>query len=101
MYFTVFVRTEQVVVKAYLKYATCHRIEILHPVFYHPHFYKIIKFELVAESLDKMKKNVAVSIKAPSSFLDQLLQALRLNLIFTSVIFSSVLSFDQFRIEIF
>ena len=78
LYFTVFVRIKQVVVKVYLKYSTCHRIEVLHPIIYHPYIYRIIIFELGTQSLDKMKKLVPVSLKASSSFLDQVFTSIKI-----------------------
>ena len=56
LYFAVLVRVKQVVVKVQLKYTTSHRTEILYPIFYHPYIYKIMQFELVARSLNKMKE---------------------------------------------
>ena len=80
LYFAVFVRIEQIVVKVKLKNTTNHRIKVLHPIFYHPYIDKIALFEFVAESLDKIKKKI-----------DKFLQAFRLNLISKRVILLSVL----------
>ena len=54
-------------------------------------FTKSLSLSLLPKAWIKWKKLVAVSLKESSSFFDKFLQALRLNLIFTSVILSSVL----------
>ena len=91
LYFTVFIRVKQIVVKVYLKYPTSWRIEFLYPIFYHSYIYKITEFDLVAKSYKKWQKSLAVSLKASSSFLDQFLEAWRSNLISTRIILLPIL----------